>query len=155
MLTVVGFSQADTSSTKNPSAVFNNITKRVKEFRLDTTAAPDDKITEKIIELRNLKGGFNINEAINFKIEEERQKTETPTAELDKLSDYFNTGNGKKWLGNAITWIYRRNFTYAELKQLVKFYKTAAGQKMASEFPVIMLQSLQAGEMIKEMYKPK
>jgi len=156
--TIPGFSQGDTNSTKNNSAIFEKIGKSVKEFKLDTTMAPDDKITRKIIELRNLRGGFNINEAINFKIEEDRQKNETPKAELDKLSEYFNKGAGKKRLDNAITWIYRRNFTYKELKQLVKFYKTSAGQKMASEFPVIMLQSLRAGEMIKDMYekgKPK
>jgi hypothetical protein len=37
----------------------------------------------------------------------------------------------------------------------VKFYKTNAGQKMATDFPVIMLQSLKAAEMIKEGYNPK
>jgi len=152
LLATPGFSQGETNSAKNPSALFDRVTKSVMAYQLDTTAAPDDKISRKIIELRNLRGGFNINEAINFKIEEDRQKNEIPKAELDKLSEFFNYGAGKKWLDNAITWIYRRNFTYTEIKQLVKFYKTAAGQKIATEFPVIMLQSLRAGEAIKRMY---
>lgn len=150
LLATIAFSQNDTK--KNSADIFDRITKSVKEFQLDTTAAPDDKTTRKIIKLRNLKGGFNINEAIEFKIEEDRQKNEIPKAELDKLSDFFKSGNGKKWLDNATIWIYRRNFTYKELKQLVKFYTTAAGQKMAANFPNIMMQSLRAAEMIKDIY---
>ena len=73
-------------------------------------------------------------------------------AELDKVAIFFKSGNGKKWLDNAITWIYRNHFTYSELKKLVKFYKTPAGQKMATELPLIMVKSLKAGEMIKEFY---
>ena len=40
-----------------------------------------------------------------------------------------------------------------ELKQLTKFYKTSAGKKMASQFPIVMLQSLAAGEGIKNWIK--
>jgi hypothetical protein len=151
-LTITGFSQNDTSAIKAYSSIFDRISKGVKDFQLDTTAAPDDKITRKIKELKSLRGGFNINEAINFKIEENRQKSEVPKAELEQLSWFFNDGNGKKWLDNATVWIYRRHFTYDELKQLVKFYKTSAGQKMATDLPIIMLQSLRAAEMIKEYF---
>jgi len=104
------------------------------------------------MQLRNLRGGFKINEAIDFKIEEDRQKNETSKTEMDKLSDFFKSGNGKRWLDNAVIWIYRSYFTYKELKQLVKFYKTSAGQKMATNFPIIMMQSLKAAEMIKDSY---
>ncbi|WP_462248759.1 DUF2059 domain-containing protein [Ferruginibacter sp.] len=152
LLTFTGYSQADTVANKMASGIYQRIEKNMKEFQLDTTAAPDDKTTKKIIELRNLRGGFNINEAIDFKIQEDRQKNEIPTAELDKVSIFFKSGDGKKWLDNAMVWIYRRQFTYGELKQLVKFYKTSAGQKMATNFPVVMMQSLRAAEMIKEIY---
>ncbi len=145
--------QADTSGFNN-AGVFDRIISAVKDFKPDTTTVPDDKITRKINELRNLRGGFNINEAIQFKLEEDRRKNEIPKAEMDELAAFFTTGNGKKWLDNAVTWIYRTHFSYAELKQLVRFYKTTAGQKMAVDFPVIMLQSLAAGEMIKNTQKP-
>lgn len=151
-LIAVAFPQNDTTALKFNSDVFDRITKAVKEFQLDTTSVPEDKITKKIIELRNLKGGFNINEALDFKIEEDRQKNEVPKAELEKLSLFFKTGNGKKWLDNAVIWIYRQNFTYKELKQLVKFYKTSAGKKIATNFPILMLQSLRAAEMLKDIY---
>ena len=148
----IGFSQSDTTAHNAAPDIFNRITKSIKEFRLDTTAAPDDKITRKITELRKLRGGFNINEAIDFKLEEDRQKNEVSKAALDSLSHFFKSGNGKKWLDNAVTWIYRRHFTYSELQELVRFYRTPAGQKMATDFPVIMLQSLQAAELIRGVY---
>jgi hypothetical protein len=147
-----GFSQSDTTARHAAPDIFNRIAKSIKEFRLDTTAAPDDEITRKITELRSLKGGFNINEAIDFKLEEDRQKNEVSKAAQDSLSRFFKSGNGKKWLDNAVTWIYRRHFTYKELQELVRFYRTPAGQKMATNFPVIMIQSLQAAELIKGVY---
>jgi len=48
--------------------------------------------------------------------------------------------------------IYRDHFTYGELKQLLRFYKTNAGQKLATDFPIIMLQTLVAAEQIKTAY---
>jgi uncharacterized protein len=48
-----------------------------------------------------------------------------------------------------VTRIYREEFTYGELEKLVKFYKTSAGQKLSQRFPVVMLKSLAAAEMIK------
>lgn len=152
ILATTGFCQTDTAAGSMASGIFEKIAKGIKDFQLDTTAAPDDKITEKIIELRTLRGGFNINEAIDFKLEEDRQKGELPKAEVEKLAAFFKSGNGKKWLDNATNWIYRRHFTYPELKQLVSFYKTSAGQKMATDFPIIMMQSLRAAEMIKDIY---
>ena len=136
-----------------PQTVFERITGAVKDYKLDTSAAPDDKITRKIIELRSLRGGFNINEVIEFKLEEDKQKNEMPETQLKIVSDFFRTGNGKKWLDNATTWIYRNHFTYKELKQMVKFYKTSAGQKMATDFGIVVLQSLAAAEMIKGTLK--
>jgi hypothetical protein len=44
--------------------------------------------------------------------------------------------------------IYRQHFTYNELKQLVRFYKTSAGKKMAKDFPLIMMKSLIAAQII-------
>jgi uncharacterized protein len=153
LITITVHAQTDTSSNKAAAAVFERIMSSVKEFKLDTTALPDDKITRKINQLRNLQGGFNINEAIQFKIAEDRSKNEIPQAELDRLATFFTSGNGKQWLDNAVTRIYRDHFTYKELKQLVRFYKTSAGHKLAADFPVIMLKSLMAAEMIKESYK--
>jgi len=150
--TSIVFGQTDSALKKNDFSIFEKITTGLKEFKLDTTTAPSDKITRKIIELRNLRGGFNINEAIDFKLEEDRQKNEIPKEEINKLSSFFKSGKGKNWLDNSVIWIYRQHFTYHELKQLVKFYKSPAGQKMADDFPLVMMQSLAAAEKIKEIY---
>ena len=64
----------------------------------------------------------------------------------------FKNKKGKKWLNNAIIWIYRKQFTLKEINQLIKFYKSSAGQKMTEKFPILMLQSLKAGEEIKEHF---
>lgn len=151
MMATSAFSQADTLKFKN-STIFERLTKDLKEYRPDTTEVPDDKITMAIKELRNLRGGFNINEAIEYKLEEDKQKKEMPEAEFEKFSIFLRSGNGKKWLDNSVTWIYRQHFTYRELKALIKFYKTSAGQKMATEFPMVMMKSLAAAENVKEIY---
>ena len=133
-------------------SVFEKLTNELKDYKPDTANAPNDKITKEIIKLRALRGGFNINEAIEYKLAEEKQKAEVPAADLEKLSTFFKTGNGKRWLDNAVTSIYRQHFTYKELKQLTKFYRTAAGRKMAADFPFIMMKSLVAGEAVKSFY---
>lgn len=153
MQALTGLSQTDPTINKKYLSIFEKITGSVKEYKLDTTAAPADKFTNKIVELRTLKGGFNINEAIDYKLEEDKQKGEIPIAEFEKFAAFMKTGNGKKWLDNAVIWIYRQRFTYKELKQLVRFYKTSAGRKMSADFPIIMMQSLTAGEMIKGIYE--
>ena len=149
-LFLYSFSQND-SLPKNQSSIFEKITSEMAQFKPDTTTPPTDKITKAIIEVRTLRGGFNINEDIEFKIAEDKQKGDLSKEAGEKLADYFQSGNGKKWLDNAVIWIYRKHFSYNELKQLVKFYKTSAGQKMATVSPVIMLQSLAAAEMIKKL----
>lgn len=143
LINITAFSQADTSG------IFKRILTEMQTYVPDTTTAPDDKITRKIIEVRQLRGGFNINEAIEFKLQEDRQKGDLSQEQFDKLSAFFSLGNGKKWLDNAVIWIYRKHFTYSELKQMAKFYKTSAGKKMGTELPVIILQSLKAAEMIR------
>jgi hypothetical protein len=143
-------SQAQNDKTTAP--IFEKIALEMKEFKLDTTSVPNDKLSKRIEKLRSLKGGFNINEAIEFKIAEERSKENAPTEELDKIEAFFKNGNGKKWLDNAVIWIYRKQFTLKEINQLIRFYKSSAGQKMAEKFPILMIQSLKAGEEIKENY---
>jgi uncharacterized protein len=92
--------------------------------------------------------GFNISEAIDFKMQEDEIKKEGAASDRTMLRQSFAGGNGKKWLDNAVVWIYRRHFTFQELKQMEKFYKTPAGKKLATNFPVIMLESLAAAQII-------
>jgi hypothetical protein len=137
--------QTDSAKTLN---VFEKIIQQVKNYQIDTLPPPEDKITQKIRELRSLRGGFNINEVIQFKIGEEEQEKKTPPATLDYLKKQFAEGRGRQLLDNATIWIYRQFFDYKELKTLVRFYKTSAGKKLASNYPYILLESLTAAQVI-------
>lgn len=137
------------------AGTFERITSEVKNYRIDTSAAPDDKITRAIIKLRELKGGFNITGAMEFKLEEAAQKKELPDSTLALLKTQFATGNAGRWLQNAVIHVYRDHFSYRELKKMIRFYKSDAGRKLADEFPVVMLESLAAAEMIQGMFAPK
>ena len=139
------FAQQDSVQLKN---IFEKITSEVQAYKIDTSAVTEDRFTKKVRELRALKGGFNINEAIEFKMAEEAKEGKTSQAELDLLKSSFINGKGKQWLDNAVIHIYRQHFTYKEMKQLVKFYKTSAGQKLATDFPLIMMKSLMAAQVI-------
>ena len=148
-LSIMVVAQTDTANKATMAPVFERILTSMRTFKPDTTAPPNDKFTQKILELRNLRGGFNIYEAIDFKLEEDRQKGEMSPAQMEGLTQFFKAGSGKRWLDHAVIWIYRQHFTYSEVKGLVKFYKTSAGQKMADQFPMVMLQTLAAAEMLK------
>lgn len=142
------YSQTDSAAI---AGIFERITKEIQNFRVDTSAVPNDRVTGKINELRQLRGGFNISEAISFKLQEDEKSGNKPKATVAFLRSEFENGKGKQWLDNAVNHIYRQHFTYKELKQLVKFYKTSAGQKLATDFPFIMMKSLMAGQMIHDL----
>ena len=144
---ILASAQVDTAGK---AGAFQKIMAEVQSYKIDTTAVPEERITRKIRQLRYLKGGFNINEAIAFKMDEDEAKKEMPAETIEKLRKEFTSGRAKQLLDNATTWIYRQHFDYKELKQLVKFYKTSAGQKLATDFPVIMLKSLMAAQLIKD-----
>jgi hypothetical protein len=133
-------------------SVFTKIMSGVRDFKPDTDNVPQDKVTREIIQLRKLRGGFNINEVILFKLEESRQKKEIGEEEYRNLNLYYTSGSGKRWLDNAVIHIYRQQYTYRELKQMVRFYKTSGGRKMAENFPIVLLESASAAEQVKQMY---
>lgn len=141
------------NSQEDTSTIFDRISEKMKAFEIDTSAVPNDKLTKKITELRNLKGGFNINEAMEYKIIEARNKKELSESAYEDIKKFITVGNGKKWIDNSIIWIYRKHFSYKEIKQLVKFYKSSTGQKLAIEFPIIMIQSVKSAEFVMEKYK--
>lgn len=132
------------------SSVFKTLSEAAAKFRPDFSNPPNDKMTRKINELRNLRGGFNINGAIAFKLGEEKNEHKISEEQWKALSAYFSKGEGASKINNAVVWIYRDHFTYKELKKLVKFYKTTAGRKMNEEFPLIMLKCVLLMETIRE-----
>ena len=140
-------------SQNTSEAVFNKITTEAMNFKVDTSAVPQDKLTKKIKKLIETKGGFNIYEAIQFKIAEDLNKKEISNSEAQKREQFFTTGKGKKWLDNAIIWMYRNQFSLSEIKKLTQFYTSSVGKKMTEKFPTLMLESMKSAEKIMEIYK--
>lgn len=132
--------------------VFERISKEVETFTVDTTAVPNDRLTREIKKLREIKGGFNINEAVLYKIAEDQSKGNLSKKDADQLEAYFSTGAGRAKLENAVIRIYRKYFTFPEVKKMTKFYRSAAGRKLSQNFPLIMIQSLKSAEKIGEEY---
>jgi len=144
---IKGFAQ------NNPSDAFQRISTEMKNFTVDTSAVPNDSLSDAIRKLRSTKGGFNITEAVEYKIAEDLNKGDLNKATADKLTNFYTQGNGKRWLENAVVWIYRKQFTLPEVNELVLFYQSPVGKKMSQNFPVVMLQSMKAAEQIIEQFK--
>ena len=139
--------------TSGKGQVYERIMQAMAGFTPDTSAPPEDRLTRKIRKLRQLRGGFNINEMLEFKLAEERQKKEKPAAHINSLSDFFSQGNGKRWLDHAAIWIYRKQYNYRDIKRMVRYYRSATGQKSADLFPVIMVQLILTAETLTKNYE--
>jgi hypothetical protein len=140
--------QSDTASV---TGVFDRITNEVRSYQIDTSQAPNDRTTKLILQIRSLRGGFNIDEAIAYKMGEEKKENKHEEAQFAYLGEQFRSGKAKQWLENAVVHIYRQHFSYKELKQITRFYKTSAGAKFANDFPYIMMKSLVAAQIIQEV----
>lgn len=135
-------------------AIFKKITAVARSFKVNTSAVPDDRLTHAIHELRAVKGGFNINEALAYKIEEDKNKGDISEAEAQRRHIYFESGAGKTALDNAIVWIYRETFTLPEIRKLIRFYKSATGKKYAETYPFLMIKTLKAAEEVSKKISP-
>ncbi|MBK6473732.1 MAG: DUF2059 domain-containing protein [Flavobacteriales bacterium] len=130
------------------TTIFARINEQIQHFVPDTANVPVDSVTYRIRELRALKGGFNIQEAMAYKLTEALGKQEISDSTYQALSTYIESGNGKRLLDNAITAIYRDQFTYAELGDLIAFYSSPTGQKIARETPLIIVASIKSAEFV-------
>ncbi len=140
--------QSDTIQPRKITNALQTIVEEVKNYKIDTSDVPHDRLTRKINELRSAKAGINIDDIIMYKINEEEEKNEKPKEITAALKKQFTSGKGKRLLDNATIWIYRQTFTYKEIKQLIHFYKTGAGKKLSRDYPVLLLKTLMATEKV-------
>lgn len=153
LLCVNVHAQNHVTQKENVPAFMQRVTKEISEFKIDTTTVPNDKITRKIEELRKYRGNFNVNTLVDFMLQQEKNSHKIPEASYNKAYNFFKNGDGARWLHNAVIWIYRKHFTYKELKAMTRFYKSSAGQKWASEFPIVAIQNFLAAQQIGKVYK--
>ena len=78
-----------------------------------------------------------------------QQKVPNATPEqltkVDKLFDVFFTDLPVEELVDAIVPIYQKHLTKKDLAAITEFYSSPAGQKILTEMPAIMSESMQAG----------
>lgn len=141
--------QQDTAANSSTNEIMR-IVNDVKSYKPDTSDVPNDKLTRKIKEFRDRKGGFNINTVMDYKIQEDLGKNDLSKERADKLKQEFTTGRARRLLDNAIIWLYRKTFTYKEMKQLARFYNSKAGQKYSEFFIPMLLKSVVAAENIQK-----
>ena len=117
--------------------------------KTDTVAVPNDSFSKKVRELRSEQKGLTLETILRIKIAEEQQKDTTHSKEYyQKLVEDVTTGKTSKLLENSVINIYRRTFTEKELDELIVFYKTSAGQKMNTEYLLLLVQSVKDAEQL-------
>ena len=116
-------------------------------LRMDTAAVPNDLFTQKIQQLRKERHGLNIETIVLLKISEQQAKDTTHPKEFyKKLTDEITSGRTGKLLNNSVVNLYRRNFTEAEVDDLIKFYQTSAGKKMDDNYLIVLVESAKDAE---------
>jgi hypothetical protein len=73
-----------------------------------------------------------------------KSKTEIPADVWDELEKEF-LGTTLDDLVTLLAPIYKQHLTAADLDEVIKFYKSPIGMKMAEKTPIITQQSMQAG----------
>ncbi len=145
--------QNETQPKENLDQLIERITQATSHFKIDTTAVPDDRITRKIEEIRKYRGNFNIDALIDLKLMQDKNSHKHSKAELTRETNFFKTGDGSRWIHNAVVWVYRKHFTYKELKGMARFYKSPAGQKWGSDFPIVLVQVGMVAEQVGQLYQ--
>ena len=153
LLSIGGLAQNNAIPNVKVPGLMQRISKEISGFKADTSAVPNDKITKKIEELRKYRGKFNVDALVDIKLAQAKKSHLLSKEQYDQANNFFKKGNGKRWLDNAIIWVYRKHFSYKELKAMVRFYRSTAGQKWASEFPIVAIQNSLAAEQIGKIYK--
>jgi len=144
LIPFLSFSQIDSAFIKKIKALDT-----ANVLRSDTLSVPDDSFTNKIKLLRSEEKGLTIETILRLKISEEQQKDTAHSKEFyKKLLAEITTGKTGKLLENSMINLYRRSFTEEEVDDLIKFYKTSAGQKMNKEHLLLLVQSVKDAEQL-------
>src|SRR5215471_186985 len=137
------------------SQIDSTLIKRIKALdtadlvKTDTVAVANDSFAKKVRELRSEQKGLTLETILKIKISEEEQKDTTHSKEYyQKLVAEITTGRTSKLLEYSVINIYRRTFTEKELDELIAFYKTSAGQKMNTEYLLVLVQSVKDAEQL-------
>src|SRR6478672_2960575 len=79
-IAILAFTTAQSSpidTSRKRLSTFDKISQDLQAYKPDTSTPPADRMTQTIRQIMKLRGGFNINEALEYKIEEDRHRGET------------------------------------------------------------------------------
>jgi hypothetical protein len=146
-----GYSQIDSTLIKRIKALDT-----ADMVKMDTMAVSNDSFSKKVRVLRSEQKGLTLETILQLKIAEEQQKDTTHSKEFyHKLVEEVTTGKTSQLLENSVINIYRRTFTEKELDELIAFYKTSAGQKMNTEYLLVLVQSVKDAEQLLKLAAKK
>jgi hypothetical protein len=117
---------------------------------IDTTAAPNDELTIAIKKLIEVTNGMNTSKTLmKGSLESQRKlNTRVPDEFYDRMLAAVESGQVNGYIENIVVKIYRQKFTLEEVKEVVKFYDSPIGKKMAVESPIIANSARIEGEKV-------
>jgi hypothetical protein len=118
---------------------------------IDTTAAPNDDLTKEIKKLLGITSSMSTAVVImKATIESQRQNpsVQLPEEFYTRFIGSIDNGRVGGMLENAIIKIYRQKFNREEIQEVIKFYETPIGKKMAAESASLADNSRIEGEKI-------
>ena len=105
------------------------------KFKIDTSAVPEDRLTEKIRILRAERGPINMDNVIKYTIQSQQANDKVrPKEYYDRFLEQCQQGEAHRMIENILINLYRQCFTEEEADQLIEFFKSSAGKKMRTDF---------------------
>lgn len=117
----------------------------------DTTAAVDDAFTADVRQLMNtMHFKENLIQTVSGSLDQNTSQLPADFKEEFKkrFLKEFTDGPGMRWMENLFIKTYRRHFTQAEIKELVRFYDTELGKKFIAVSPELTLNIMQDSQKI-------
>lgn len=108
---------------------------------------------ERVLELLKLSGSGDIGKQYFVSIMDQFQQLfdDVPQVFWEEAKNLMDPNE----LMELIIPIYERNFTEEEIEGLIAFYKSPLGQKLVKEQPIILQESMRAGEIFGEEFSTR
>jgi len=124
-------------NTNGMPAAFQSLIGDLK-LKVDTTAPPEDSLTNKIRILRAARGVISFDTVIKYQIESQQSNdTKRPKEFYLGLLGECQHGHAYHLIENILINLYRQCFTEKEVDQLVEFYKTSVGKRLMIDILMI------------------
>jgi hypothetical protein len=102
---------------------------------IDTIPAPNDELTKEIKKMIVVTNGMGTSETLMKGALESQRKSNTSLADefYVRMLQAVENGQISGYITNVIVKIYRQKFTVEEIREIIKFYDSPIGKKMAAE----------------------